>query len=225
MIIAIFSCIFDAYNKYKAPVPENTSSISSDDCRENNPDESTMTLGKWLHLFFHPLDFINDYVKKKESGIKDSIKTEVQHDIDRRIYILKDAYLNLYERENWIKAFAYAFIFIFLPPLCFRAILYWIISPIVQNKGSLQFFESINQNSNTIRISDNEQKSLKADILPNESLLVVDESFVNGCEDNQNLEKTLQWLFSWKHPIMSFWCGLRTMNKYTNKSEKVYQLT
>ena len=79
MIIAIFSCIFDAYNKYKAPVPENTSSISSDDCRENNPDESTMTLGKWLHLFFHPLDFINDYVKKKsqESKIQSELKSNM----------------------------------------------------------------------------------------------------------------------------------------------------
>lgn len=224
MIIAIFLCISDAYNEYKNSASENTPPVSSDDCRENNPDESPTTLWTkittWWTLISHPIDSFNDYVKKKESGIKDSIKTVVQHDIDRRIYILKDTYLNLYERENWTNAFTYAFIFIFLPPLCFRAILYWIISPIVQNKGSLQFFESMNQNSNTIRISDNEQKSLKADILPNESLLVVDESFVNGCEDNQNLEKTLQWLFSWKHPIMSFWCGLRTMNKYTNKSEK-----
>lgn len=232
VIIAIFLCISDAYNKYKDSASENTPPVSFNDYCEKDPElnEINKKIESLLEEIKSPskiLDLTSN-IKKLYSQYKQlviricdlKIKYVVQHDIDRRIYILKDTYLNLYERENWIKAFAYAFIFIFLPPLCFRAILYWIISPIVQNKGSLQFFESMNQNSNTIRISDNEQKSLKADILPNESLLVVDESFVNGCEDNQNLEKTLQWLFSWKHPIMSFWCGLRTMNKYTNKSEK-----
>lgn len=43
MIIAIFLCISDAYNKYKDSASENTPSISSDDCRENNPDESPTT--------------------------------------------------------------------------------------------------------------------------------------------------------------------------------------
>ncbi len=240
MIIAIFLCISDAYNKYKDSASENTPSISFNDYCEKDPEFNEINkkieslqkeiisilnikLVRKTHrekLYSLTEDLYSQYKQLAIRIFDLKIKYVVQHDIDRRIYILKDTYLNLYERKNWINAFTYAFIFIFLPPLCFRAILYWIISPIVQNKGSLQFFESMNQNSNTIRISDNEQKSLKADILPNESLLVVDESFVNGCEDNQNLEKTLQWLFSWKHPIMSFWCGLRTMNKYTNKSEK-----
>ena len=42
---------------------------------------------------------------------------------------------------------------------------------------------------------------------------------VNGTEENKNLKKSIKWLLSWKHPIMSFFCGLRTMNKYTNRSE------
>lgn len=133
-------------------------------------------------------------------------------------YLLKDFLNKLFSIKTWFNAF-FICISIFLIPLFFRAFLYFIVAPIIQKMGKLQLFESLNGTGDTIHISKNEWKSLKTDIRPGESLLVVDETFVNGTEENKNLKKSIKWLLSWKHPIMSFFCGLRTMNKYTNRSE------
>jgi len=161
---------------------------------------------KWLHPK-RAWDLRNE-LRKREIVLKakyELIKiTSKPSDVIQ--YLLKDFRNKLFSIKTWFNAF-FICISIFLIPLFFRAFLYFIVAPIIQKMGKLQLFESLNGTGDTIHISKNEWKSLKTDIRPGESLLVVDETFVNGTEENKNLKKSIKWLLSWKHPIMSFFVG------------------
>ena len=142
------------------------------------------------------------------------LETEYRYIGSIRYY--KNCFVKLItSHSTWFKSFILAFTMVF-SPLLIRAILYWYIAPILNTRTLL--FDNGNIFGKTSICGEGE-KNLKVEVQPNSSLIVVNERFVNDIEASTNLKASIRWLFSWRYPIMSFFCKLRCMNEYKNTSQ------
>ncbi len=137
--------------------------------------------------------------------------------IKKEISIFSAFIFNITLFHVWLNAFCLA-AFMVLSPIILRCVNYWIIAPIVQKRGTLCLFENGKLTNGIISIKNVDEKNISVGVLPKESLTVIDEKIVSGYIDSPKLEKKMRWLYSWKYPIMSWFCELRTMTEYTNNS-------
>jgi len=145
----------------------------------------------------------------------EAIEKDAKSTTEKLAYYCESFKKQLLKFSNWILGFKVAFLIVAIP-LILRAVLYWGIAPILEKTAGLNLFENNDSHIGEISINGEGEKNLKVEILPKSSLIVVDESFVNGVESDNFLKKSMRWLFSWKYPIMSYFCGLRAMNEYEN---------
>ena len=165
----------------------------------------------------HPLKELE--LKIKEWMERDIVLVEeyktIQKMSDLFKYYKKCFFYQITLCSTWLKSSILACTMVLLP-LIIRAVLYWCVAPILEKKTKMSLFDNGCFGHGKISIRGEGEKNIKVEIQPNTSLIVVDENFVNGVEADSNLEKSMRWLFSWKYPIMSFFCKLRAMNEYKN---------
>ncbi len=171
---------------------------------------------------------------ENNNGLLHPIKEfELRKELEKRTFVLKAEYRTLHTAADlfkyyqkcffklfmlwttWWKSFMVVCTMVFLP-LIVRAVLYWCVAPVLEKKTKMSLFDNGNFDHGKILMRGEGEKNIKVEIKPNSSLIVVDERFVNGVEADSNIEKSMRWLFSWKYPIMSFFCKLRAMNEYKN---------
>lgn len=174
--------------------------------------------------FRHPIDKLESYRELKAQELRLRAKYEIKEVPANYVtamaqYVWFSFKASLLSFGTWARASAIMGA-IFGSAVIFRAAVYYAVAPLFTGRRLRLFAEGPDGGdsaSGSVRFEDGGRKCLGVRVERGRSLVVVGEDYINGYTESSGLRKRTRWLFSWKYPFMSFFCGLRAMNEYINR--------
>ena len=181
-----------------------------------------------INALLHPLGKFEAYKKKKEREIKLRAKYEIKEVPGNYVfgmggYVWFSFKSYFTSAAVWVQA-ALIVALIFGSGIAVRIFLYYALAKFFTGRRLRLFGDASQVVAGGIDFSGGGYKCVSIELPPQESLVVVNEDYINGYLNTPDLVKRTRWLFSWTYPIMSFFCGLRAMNEYINKGAKAVRV-
>ena len=127
---------------------------------------------------------------------------------------------------NWLWAIKTAFILLFLP-LAWRIFNYYALAPLIERLAPVSIFDQREVAPRGERAVEVSQKLVSIELPPGGEFTVRNEDFIGGYQEyaGSRLRKRTRLLFDWHYPLMSFFCGLTLMVRFSNRSEQSHRIS